>query len=505
MKKPSNYLKIFIVLVMVISLMQLSPIKAAEDITVSSNERIIISFIWSDTLEASPTIYKDLFDLSKTDWIYVYDNSDMREVGVIDENFEGITLNSEYDQLICSPKEGSANFYGANLIEEVSVVHDTTKPAAQYCDLRYFDKYTISNNSEDYEVYLFIDGDYSVDYVNTYSDGMQGDPIVNDMLPDRVYPAESIEFTATSEGAYDINEPILGGFYYFTEAIDYSVTREMSDSYAEINSNEYDMNGISYTVTSSASYDIEITSKSAIEYEATVYDSTGTSVETVTNGQGSDYNITIPAGGKIVFGAVDEADAILTLTNYSIYDDFISVSGLRKAAPAETKKIYIHFSNDSFTPSGLSQDDEGYYISTEVVYVDTDYTEEADTIGGFTIPSIKDTTGMAAVNNWYVYSYEDGSYFEATKVTGDKLVVEPLESDFYTQLLRSYGEASEYHLYAQWEVQTITQSGTYNLIPDVEYRLGSGSWTIGDDNCVYSGDTVFYLDSDAGSYEITLK
>lgn len=506
MKKISNYLKILMVLVMVVSLIQISPTKAAEDITVGASERIVISFTWSNTLEAPPTINKEMFDVSTTDWIYVYDNTDMCMMGVIDEKFEGISLNSEYDRFICSPKEGSATFYGSGLIEEISVEHDTTKPAAQYCDLRYFDKYKIENNDQ-YDLFLSPVGDYLVDYTPISSDGIPMDPVTGEYLPERVYSGETIELTATSDGTYDINNPSVGGFYYYSEASNYTVTRTMADAYAELNKNEYDLNGITYTITNNAGYEIDIMSNSTVEFEATIYNASGVATGNVNNAQsiGQEVSSTIPAKGKIVYNSVEEPDSILNISNYSIFDDFISVSGIRKAAPPENKKIYIHFPSGALVPSGLLQDDKGYYISTEVTYVDTDYTEEADTIGGFTIQSIKDSTGMATVNKWYVYAEEIDSYFETSEVAGDKLVVEPFESDFYTQLLRSYGDSSEYHLYAQWEIQTITQSGTYNLIQDVEYRLGSGTWTIGDDACVYNGDMAFYLDGSAGSYEITLK
>ena len=44
-----------------------------------------------------------------------------------------------------------------------------------------------------------------------------------------------------------------------------------------------------------------------------------------------------------------------------------------------------------------------------------------------------------------------------------------------------------------------------NLIKDVEYTFGSGTWTVEGDSGVYSGDMSFYVDDAAGTYQLTLQ
>jgi hypothetical protein len=137
--------------------------------------------------------------------------------------------------------------------------------------------------------------------------------------------------------------------------------------------------------------------------------------------------------------------------------------------------------------------------------VDTTLDQEKDTVGGFSIPAIKDTTGMAVVDRWYVYNSETGTYYDTAAETGDTLTVKPLTTGIYSQLLDTYGDSSEYHLYVEWDISEITQSGIYNLIKDVEYTFGSGTWTVEGDSGVYSGDMSFYVDDAAGNYQLTLQ
>lgn len=507
MKKISKYLKIFMVLAIAVAMVQISPVRAAEDITLNENEHIEITFTWGPTMNNAPVIGPELFDTSTTDWIYVYDNSDMRSFGIIDENFEGIEMMSDSDRLLCSPVNGSATFYGSQLIEEVQAVHNTYGPAAVYCELRFFDEYTINNN-EEWDIFLFTEDDFLVDYTTISSDGLPIGSETEVILPERLATGESI--TIKAAGDYnDINNPVVGGFYY-TIGNNNNITSyaQVASEYSTVKENVYDMDGTAYTVTNNANYEIDITSIATAEFQAAIYDSKGASVGTITNVQaiGRECTGSIPAGGKMVYSYSETSETnTLNISYYEIFDSLIKISGVRKPLPTENKNVYIHFPEGPLVPNGLNKDSNGYYLSTKVTYVETTLEQQADTVGGFTIPSVKDTTGMAVVNKWYVYNSKTGTYFSTPVVTGDTLTVEPFKAGLYSQLLSIYSYSSEYHLYAEWEIPAIAKSGTYKLIEDVGYSFGSGRWQVANDVSVYSGGMAFYIDKDAGSYQLTLQ
>ncbi len=52
--------------------------------------------------------------------------------------------------------------------------------------------------------------------------------------------------------------------------------------------------------------------------------------------------------------------------------------------------------------------------------------------------------------------------------------------------------------------ETISKGGTYQLKAKKMYKLGSGSWTVGSDGCIYKGNSTFYVAKD-GSYTLTKK
>ena len=85
--------------------------------------------VLSDDVVALAKQYNDngadeliVFDLSKTDWVYVHYNSDGEpQIGFIDNDFQGITLESSSDRMVCTPKRESANFYSSLVRAEVNV------------------------------------------------------------------------------------------------------------------------------------------------------------------------------------------------------------------------------------------------------------------------------------------------------------------------------------------------------------------------------------------------
>ena len=504
MKKISKIFKIIVAVIMAMTLIRISTVKAENGIvTVNENSSVVITNVSGEIVE----ITVDMFDLSSTDWVCIHDSQGMVGYLYLDESFDRIPLNNLGDKLICSPISGEAFFDASLLGDNVEVTYDGNKPSIGYHEIRYFDEYVITNN-EEVDISLFWLGEYNINYIHMLPDGMSYETTSENGWLQVLRPGETLTFTVIDEGSYNITNPYVGCFWYSTGNFNnVDVDRDISDDYtSKVTEKTCDLDGTIYTVTNNGEY-MEIISNGTTEYEGIIYDSNGIRTGTVSNANaiGTDIKNYIPAGGKIVYTSGATTNGELTISYYSMYDPVVEFSGLRKAAPAEDKKIYIHFPEGPLVPEGLSEDDKGYYISTEVTYVDTTLDQEKDTVGGFSIPAIKDTTGMAVVDRWYVYNSETGTYYDTAAETGDTLTVKPLTTGIYSQLLDTYGDSSEYHLYVEWDISEITQSGIYNLIKDVEYTFGSGTWTVEGDSGVYSGDMSFYVDDAAGNYQLTLQ
>ena len=503
MKRISKSLRIIMTVILAITLIPVSPVKAGNDpITVNENSSIVITNMSDGEVE----ITRDMFDLSSTGWICVHDSSNITEFLYVDESFQKISLRNAGDKLICSPDEGEAFFYSSLLGDNVEVVLDSNKSSIGYCEIRCFDEWTITNN-EAVDISLFWIGEYDVEYTYIRRDGMVYTTTTEGEFPDIIEAGATLIFTVVDDASFSITNPYAGVLWYTTgKSNQIKVSKTVAEKYSTTDT--YEMDGCIYTVTNSSdNLNLEFYFNATTQIQAEIYDSKGVLTGTVNNAQnvGKENATSIPAGGKIVFSGVEAPNETLSIKYSSLYDSVIDVSGVRKAKPAENKKIYIHYADGSLVPEGLSKDSKGYYVSAEVTYVDTTMDQEKDTVGGFSILPIKDTTGRAVVNKWYVYNSETGTYYDASVVTGNTFTVEPLTTGIYSQLLDTYGNSSEYHLYVEWDRLGITQSGTYNLMKDVQYTFGSGSWTVADDVSVYSGNMNFYVDGAAGNYQLTLQ
>ena len=92
MKKIS---KILIVVIMAMTLIRISTVKAENDIvTVNENSSVVITNVSGEIVE----ITVDMFDLSSTDWICIHDSQDMLGYLYVDESFGRIPLNNLGDK-----------------------------------------------------------------------------------------------------------------------------------------------------------------------------------------------------------------------------------------------------------------------------------------------------------------------------------------------------------------------------------------------------------------------
>ena len=486
-------------------LIPVSPVKAGnESITVNENSSIVITNMSGREV----SITADMFDLSKTDWICMHNSSDLLGFIYVDENFTSVPLRNRGDKFVCSPIDGEAAFDSSSLGVNVEVVLDRSKPSVGYHDLMYFDQYTITNK-EEVDISLYGIGDYTLKYKYMLPNGLGYEATTEDGWPGVLKPGETLILTVADNEVFNITNPYVACFWYTVGNFNnIEVRKVVAEEYAEFTTATYELDGCTYTVTNGSEYlDVEFAFNATTEIQAEIFTSKGVSMGTVNNVQsvGSEISTSIPKGGRIVFSGIEAPDEILSVKYYSLFEPVIDISGVRKAKPTENKNIYIHFPNGPLVPAGVSKDSKGYYISTEITYADTTLEQEKDTVGGFQILPIKDTTGMAVVNKWYVYNSETGKYFDASGVTGNTLTVEPLTTGVYSQLLETYGNSNEYHLYVEWDVPLITQSGIYNFVKDVKYTLESGKWTVEGDACVYSGNMNFYVDDVAGNYQLTLQ
>lgn len=468
---------------------------AAESYTISENDSVIV--LLNNELDFPTYISSQCFD-SSVEWNYVYYvNSKPIEYGTVDSSFNK-TLSSYDEYYAFSPKSGSGVFQGIILDTnvETSVNYDT---AALYSfDVKYTKEYTITNNGRE-NVNLWMEGDYLVDYILYDSDDIPKSTGYMTTVPQTLGSREKLEILVNHMDGTDSGGKIVYNGVYET---DVEVSESNLNSYAQ--GSKEDIDGLKYTVTNNNTSKVNLKMRLTQKGRFIVYNASGSVISDVSD---IATTVDVPAKGKcVVYLENETGQGERFIVGYdSSVADGLDISAIRKARPSENKKVYIWFPKGPFEPAGLSKDTTGYYLSRKITYVETKLSQLEDTVGGFTIPEIKDTTGMARVNKWYVYNSKIDQPVTSFSVSGPSLNVVPLSTDFYNELMTWYGYSSVYHIYGEWKVLPITASGQYKLLKDVEYSLGSGKWSVSNDNTVYNGGMNFYLDDEAGNYTFTLN
>ena len=91
MKKISKIFKIIVAVIMAMTLIRISTVKAENGIvTVNENSSVVITNVSGEIVE----ITVDMFDLSSTDWVCIHDSQGMVGYLYLDESFDRIPLNN---------------------------------------------------------------------------------------------------------------------------------------------------------------------------------------------------------------------------------------------------------------------------------------------------------------------------------------------------------------------------------------------------------------------------
>ena len=228
MKKISKIFKIIVAVIMAMTLIRISTVKAENGIvTVNENSSVVITNVSGEIVE----ITVDMFDLSSTDWVCIHDSQGMVGYLYLDESFDRIPLNNLGDKLICSPISGEAFFDASLLGDNVEVTYDGNKPSIGYHEIRYFDEYVITNN-EEVDISLFWLGEYNINYIHMLPDGMSYETTSENGWLQVLRPGETLTFTVIDEGSYNITNPYVGCFWYSTGNFNnVDVDRDISDDY----------------------------------------------------------------------------------------------------------------------------------------------------------------------------------------------------------------------------------------------------------------------------------
>lgn len=323
MKRISNYLKILLAVILVIALTKNGSVEGVEESkqTVSTYGSIEIA----PSGDAEVNITNDMFELTSTDWIYKYYNSDgnIQSAGIIDTTFQGITLGIE-EYILCAPLEEEAVIDYTYIKDIAEITYNEFKYISDYYTMDYLYSYEI-NASEEEPVYIFTKGDFKVDLNYLDADGNILETVLDTTLPTTLNQGEVIQFTASEKGSYDIKQAVIGSFYFTVgQSGDVSSSCELMEKYDVNKTDELVTDGTIYTITNNANYAIEIGNFSNVVIETEVYDASGALIETFNSSdcaavQAWFYTM-IPAGGKAVYFYEANPDEVLISEYLSVYE-----------------------------------------------------------------------------------------------------------------------------------------------------------------------------------------
>lgn len=212
MKRISNCLKIFLAAVLVIALTRTGSVKGVEQKT--QTVRTIDHIEITVTSDVGVNITKDMFELTNTDWIYKHYSSDMilNSVGIIDTAFEGVTLGAK-EVFMCAPLNDEAVIDYTYISDMAVVTYTEFEYIFDYYVMDYLYSYEIDTFEEE-PVYIFTEGDFKVDINYLDADGNILETVLDTSLAATLNNGEKIQFTASSEGSYDIKQAEIGYFYF---------------------------------------------------------------------------------------------------------------------------------------------------------------------------------------------------------------------------------------------------------------------------------------------------
>lgn len=326
MKRLSSFMKIILVFIIVMTSVRICPVQGAQAEEISNIDSINI--IFGDTIpDTDIIITKDMFDLSKTDWIYVYYNSDgIPELGIIDKNFTGITLEPSMTKFVCSPKKGSATFYGDLLPDGIEFTANYFIPAVQCIDVNYYTEYEIYN-SEQENIYFLMDGDYKVDYSITDINHNVLDSGENAEITMSLECNNYLIFKLPDKGDCTIENPHVGSLYC-TTGVNNAVYIEKTvlEDYNATTQNTYNMDGSIYTIYNNANYDIDFRINGTIAFSWETYTAEEEIYESLGSETGEEQGIIIPAGGRTEIIYEKTEGETFTFKHYSIHESLLDVS-----------------------------------------------------------------------------------------------------------------------------------------------------------------------------------
>ena len=336
MKRISNCLKIFLAAVLVIALTRTGSVKGVEQKT--QTVRTIDHIEITVTSDVEVNITKDMFELTNTDWIYKHYSSDMilDSAGVIDTEFEGVTLGAK-EIFMCAPLNDEAVIDYTYISDMAVVTYAEFESIFDYYVMDYLYSYEIDTFEEE-PVYIFTEGDFKVDINYLDADGNILETVLDTSLPATLNNGEKIQFTASSEGSYDIKQAEIGYFYFTVGRGGYvSANCELMEKYNEMKRDELVTDGTIYTITNNASYDIEIGNYSDIVIETETYDADGnfvTSFNSTHCAANAWFYTMIPAGGKAIYTYEANPNKVLMSEYLSVYGDALTFGEI--TIPEET-------------------------------------------------------------------------------------------------------------------------------------------------------------------------
>ena len=362
MRKLSNWIKVLLPLILVIIICKTGSVKGAENIEISYEESVQITY--KDGIpEEEVYITKDMFDMTNTNWLYCYYNSDgIPEMGIIDKEFEGLLLEPTMVSFMCSPESGEATFYGSSLPADYFNVEEYYIRAVGCIDVDYSVDYNVFNQ-EDMTIYLMVEGDCKFNY--SVTDGYTGeedDAGNGTSLPTMLESYKNFDFSVARDGEFDVENPFVAKVYYSTgETYRIYVEGTKAEGYNEEITFEYNLDGTIYEIYNNANYDITIITNSQASFILESYYSDGSEYEIFENYVGQDTDCVIPAGGKLVINYEENMDEAITFRFYSMYESLLDVK-------------LIKIPNEAIVESGTYRLEAGmgYYLGEGYWTVGTD-------------------------------------------------------------------------------------------------------------------------------------
>lgn len=467
-------LKIIMAVVMLVSMVHTNSVEGATIYNCTAEDSILITNV--STGYATPCISTDDVN-GEYEWKYVLYNSDgsVYLYGTI----SGKTYIDKEKTLVISPSQGVGIFeYGGTDLE---VTVRKAVPLYKSCSLDADSIYTFSNNSN-YPMKIEYDGIYTIEY---YIYDSTGERIKSSReFPVYISSGNEAEFLT---GAYTTDE-------FEIYALNINEISQKSES-TQKETLELDMNGLKYVIENNGNNRVYFSSGSISGISYDLYDSNGNVAVTASNS--SVFITELDAGEYVDFSSTSGTTINLTYTYTG--EDPILVTTYRSSS-SWSISVNLHFKQEDLCFNGTNGNNRYRYV---LETVSTKLSESEDK-GSFNLTSVTDKTGMAYVNKWYVYDTTTGTYYANTVVSETDFNIRN-KTIFYNKLMELYGDTTEFHVWVECATNPIVSSNSYELVKDIEYTFGSGSWAVAGDNCQYAGGMAFYLDGSSGSYTLTAQ